>query len=302
MHFEQLRRVLLKRGPRVGGGHRPRALRRRADGRQEGGHAQGQRRAPHGRARRRRREGRASSIRAKNPDLGRRRRASRATSASARWSSTTSRTSARTTSTSTSTRSVSFEGKTGPYVMYSHARACSILANAPAGARCPRREPRPTRRARSRDTTEHALVRLVARVPRPRGRRAVETDDPSQVARAPPRPLRGVPRVPHGGRPRPRAARPHRGPRAARRAPALCTDAVRQTMANGLALLGIAAPPRDVNNGGQAPFFARSAHGNEVARGPACAPLLGGEGGHVGLERVQVVAAELQGRALRLLR
>jgi hypothetical protein len=64
---------------------------------------------------------------------------------------------------------LSFDGKTGPYVMYSHARACSILRK--HGAALPARPA--DAGARLSDPTEQALVRLVARFPE-RVARAVE--------------------------------------------------------------------------------------------------------------------------------
>ncbi|MBL9088817.1 MAG: arginine--tRNA ligase [Planctomycetia bacterium] len=131
---------------------------------------------------------------------------------------------------------LSFDGKTGPYVMYSHARACSILRK--HGAALP---PRPADAgARLADPTEQALVRLVARFP-DRVARAVETDAPSEVATH----LLDLCEAFHayhtrGGRdaalrvladdPTVRAARLH------------LVDAVRTTLAAGLALLGMGAP------------------------------------------------------------
>ena len=131
---------------------------------------------------------------------------------------------------------LSFEGKTGPYVMYSHARACSILRRHGA--------PLPAAPAdlgtRLADPTEYALARLVARFPE-RVARAVEMDEPSEVAMH----LLDLCEAFHayhtkGGRdpalrvlaedPVVRAARLH------------LVDAVRATLANGLFLLGMAAP------------------------------------------------------------
>jgi arginyl-tRNA synthetase len=133
---------------------------------------------------------------------------------------------------------LSFEGKTGPYVMYSHARACSILRK--AGEAVP-----PAREgdgALLSDPAEYALARLVSRFP-DRVARAVEGDDPSEVAQH----LLDVCEAFHayhtrGGRdpalrvlsedPRLRGARLR------------LVDAVRRTLANGLHLLGIAAPEK----------------------------------------------------------
>lgn len=131
---------------------------------------------------------------------------------------------------------LSFEGKTGPYVMYSHARACSILRKhgGPLPA-CPK-----DAGARLGDPTEYALTRIVARFPE-RVARAVELDEPSEVAVH----LLDLCEAFHayhtkGGRdpglrvlsedPLQRAARLH------------LVDAVRRTLANGLRLLGIASP------------------------------------------------------------
>ncbi len=131
---------------------------------------------------------------------------------------------------------LSFDGKTGPYVMYSHARACSILRKhgAPLPG-CP-----PDAGARLSDPTEYALARIVARFPE-RVARAVELDEPSEVAVH----LLELCEAFHayhtkGGRdpalrvlcedPTQRAARLH------------LVDAVRRTLSNGLRLLGIAAP------------------------------------------------------------
>jgi arginyl-tRNA synthetase len=132
---------------------------------------------------------------------------------------------------------LSFDGKTGPYVQYSHARACSILAKhggplpplaADAGARLT-------------DETEQTLVRVIARFPE-RGARAVELDEPSEVATH----LLDLCEAFHayhtrGGRdPALRVLSDDLALRAAR---LHLVDAVRTTLANGLALLGIAAPP-----------------------------------------------------------
>ena len=131
---------------------------------------------------------------------------------------------------------LSFEGKTGPYVMYSHARACSILKR--HGAPLPPRPP--SLGTLLGDPTEYTLARLVSRFPE-RVARAVELDEPSEVAVH----LLDLCEAFHayhtkGGRdtglrvlsedPVLRAARLH------------LVDAVRSTLARGLHLLGIAAP------------------------------------------------------------
>ena len=129
-----------------------------------------------------------------------------------------------------------FEGKTGPYVMYSHARACSILRK--HGGPIP---PAPA------DLGRPALrpVGVRARAPRralPRARRAGRRERRALRGRhAPPRPLRGVPRLPREGKPGHGTARALEDPllRASRLA---LVEAVRRTLANGLALLGVAAP------------------------------------------------------------
>jgi arginyl-tRNA synthetase len=132
----------------------------------------------------------------------------------------------------------SFEGKTGPYVMYSHARACSILAKAEAegGAL-----PAPDAALLAHDL-EHALVRLVALLP-VRVLAARRADDPSLVAKH----LLDLCEAFHayhtaGGRDR--ALRVLADDPALRSSRLALTDAVRQSLANGLTLLGITAPPR----------------------------------------------------------
>lgn len=130
----------------------------------------------------------------------------------------------------------SFEGKTGPYVMYSHARACSILAKAraeggPAAAADP---------ALLTHDLEHALVRLVALLPT-RVLAARRADDPSLVAKH----LLDLCEAFHayhtaGGRDR--ALRVLAEDPALRASRLALTGAVRRALANGLALLGIAAP------------------------------------------------------------
>jgi arginyl-tRNA synthetase len=131
---------------------------------------------------------------------------------------------------------LSFEGKTGPYVMYSHARACSILAR--HGGPVP--AARPGTGARLADPAEQALVRVVARFPE-RVARAVDLDEPSEVATH----LLDLCEAFHayhtkGGRdPALRVLSEDPDLRAAR---LRLVDAVRRTLANGLRLLGIAAP------------------------------------------------------------
>ncbi len=131
---------------------------------------------------------------------------------------------------------VSFEGNTGPYVMYSHARACSILRKAGEALR-------PLDAidvGLLADDTEHALLRLIALFP---GRvdQAREKDEPSEVAKY----LLDLCEAFHayhtkGGRDKSlRVLADDADVRAAR---LRLTDAVRQTLANGLHLLGMAAP------------------------------------------------------------
>ncbi|MFV1960054.1 MAG: arginine--tRNA ligase, partial [Planctomycetota bacterium] len=131
---------------------------------------------------------------------------------------------------------VSFEGKTGPYVMYSHARACSILRRADEALR-PLAEIDVGLLA---DETEHRLLRLVALFP-DRVEVARERDEPSEVAKY----LLDLCAAFHayhtrGGRDRSlRVLAEETDVRAAR----LClTDAVRRTMAAALHLLGMQAP------------------------------------------------------------
>jgi arginyl-tRNA synthetase len=131
---------------------------------------------------------------------------------------------------------LSFEGKTGPYVMYSHARAASILRR--HGGPVP--PPEPGQGALLADPTEYALARLVARFPE-RVARAVESDEPSEVAQH----LLDVCEAFHayhtrGGRdPALRVLSEDARLRAAR---LRLVEAVRRTLSNGLHLLGIAAP------------------------------------------------------------
>ncbi len=131
---------------------------------------------------------------------------------------------------------VRFDGNTGPYVMYSHARACSIL----------RRAGEPLRRMADVDTSllkdpaEHALLRLVALFP---GRvdKAREKDEPSEVAKY----LLDLCEAFHhyhtkGGRDVDlRVLHEDAEVRAAR---LRLTDTVRQTMKCALGLLGMRAP------------------------------------------------------------
>ena len=131
---------------------------------------------------------------------------------------------------------LSFEGKTGPYVMYSHARACSILRKSggpvPAAA--------PGMGALVQDPSEIELVRQIARFPE-RVARAVDLDEPSEVATH----LLDLCEAFHayhakGGRdPALRVLCEDSAIRSARLA---LVDAVRRTLVNGLTLLGIAAP------------------------------------------------------------
>jgi arginyl-tRNA synthetase len=156
----------------------------------------------------------------------------------------------------------SFEGNTGPYVMYSHARACSILRRAaaePTGtgqthvvaersgvAGVPGDDAnhmgltRSVHAALLTHDLEHALVRLVARFP-DRVEAARAADDPSQVAKHL-LDLSDAFHAYHSAGGRDRSLRVLTEDPALRRARLALTNAVRQTMSNGLALLGIAAP------------------------------------------------------------
>jgi arginyl-tRNA synthetase len=133
---------------------------------------------------------------------------------------------------------LSFEGKTGPYVMYSHARASSILRR--HGAEIP--APEAGYGKLLADPLEYALARLVARFPE-RVVRAVDADEPSEVAQH----LLDVCEAFHayhtkGGRdPALRVLSEDPKTRAAR---LRLVEAVRRTLANGLHLLGIAAPDK----------------------------------------------------------
>jgi arginyl-tRNA synthetase len=70
---------------------------------------------------------------------------------------------------------LNFEGHTGPYLQYAHARACSILRRAGA-------EPAPLDASRLNEPEEQSVVRLVARFPLA-VEEAVEANEPSAVAR-----------------------------------------------------------------------------------------------------------------------
>jgi arginyl-tRNA synthetase len=129
-----------------------------------------------------------------------------------------------------------FEGKTGPYVMYSHARACSILRK--HGAPLPPLPPDVG--ARLADPAEYALARLVARFP-DRVARAVAGDDPSEVAVHLLDLCEGF-HAYHARGTQDAALRVLCEDPALRAARLHLVDAVRTTLSNGLALLGIAAP------------------------------------------------------------
>jgi arginyl-tRNA synthetase len=140
----------------------------------------------------------------------------------------------------------SFEGKTGPYVMYSHARACSILkrareegsGGAPGAAAASNLQ---EGRSLLGHDLEHALVRLVAQFP-DRVEAARAGNDPSLVAKHL-LDLSDAFHAYHSAGGRDRSLRVLADEPALRAARLALTDAVRQTMANGLALLGISAPP-----------------------------------------------------------
>jgi arginyl-tRNA synthetase len=131
---------------------------------------------------------------------------------------------------------VRFDGKTGPYVMYSHARACSILGKAGE----PLRRLDDVDPALLHDPAEHALLRLVALFPS-RVDKAREKDEPSEIAKY----LLDLCEAFHhyhtkGGRDvELRVLHEDAAVRAAR---LRLTDAVRQTMKNALQLLGMQAP------------------------------------------------------------
>jgi arginyl-tRNA synthetase len=133
---------------------------------------------------------------------------------------------------------VRFDGKTGPYVMYSHARACSILRKAGEPLK-PASEVDVTR---LEDPAEWALLRLIALFPT-KVDTAREKDEPSEIAKY----LLDLCEAFHayhtkGGRDM--ELRVLHEDAALRAARLRLTDAVRQTMANALALLGMRAPTR----------------------------------------------------------
>jgi arginyl-tRNA synthetase len=129
-----------------------------------------------------------------------------------------------------------FEGKTGPYVMYSHARACSILRK--HGAAIP--PPPADFGTRLADPAEYALARLVARFP-DRVARAVEQDEPSEVGMHL-LDLCEAFHAYHSKGSQDQALRVLCDDPALRASRLALVDAVRQTLTNGLALLGVAAP------------------------------------------------------------
>ena len=131
---------------------------------------------------------------------------------------------------------LSFDGKTGPYVQYSHARASSILRK--HGGPVPPADA--AHAARLADPTEHLLLRLISRFPE-RVARATDLDEPSEVAVH----LLDLCEAFHayhtkGGRDA--ALRVLCEDPTTRGARLRLVDAVRQTLANGLTLLGIPAP------------------------------------------------------------
>ena len=128
---------------------------------------------------------------------------------------------------------LNFEGHTGPYLQYAHARACNILAKG-GGA------PEAWDGALLKLPEEHALVREVARLPLC-VRDAVEQAEPSHVSRHLLEVAAAFSRwYTLGNQDREKRVLVENEPvRAARLA---LTDAVRVTLAAGLALLGISAP------------------------------------------------------------
>ena len=129
---------------------------------------------------------------------------------------------------------LSFEGHSGPYLQYAHARACNILKKAGG-------------RVRAYDAglltllEEQALVRQVARLPAVVSE-AVEQDEPSHVSRY----LLDVAAAfsrwyTLGNQERDKRVLVE-GNDALRAARVALTDAVRLTLASGLSLLGIATP------------------------------------------------------------
>lgn len=129
-----------------------------------------------------------------------------------------------------------FEGKTGPYVMYSHARACSIIRK--HGAALP--PPPADLGARLSDPSEYALARLVARFP-DRVARAVLGDEPSEVGMHL-LDLCEAFHAYHSKGSQDQSLRVLCEDPALRASRLALVDAVRRTLANGLALLGVAAP------------------------------------------------------------
>ena len=130
-----------------------------------------------------------------------------------------------------------FDGHTGPYLQYAHARACNILQarrRRPGhGVRCGAARACPRSRRSS------------GRWPASRSRcsAAVEQNEPSFVARHLIDVGRGLQPLVHARQPGPRQAGARRiGNEALRAARLALTDAVRIVLASGLQLLGIAAP------------------------------------------------------------
>ncbi len=96
---------------------------------------------------------------------------------------------------------VRFDGKTGPYVMYSHARACSILRKAGEALRRVD-DVDVTLPERSRGVGAAAARRALPR----EGRHGAREGRAERDREVPARPLRGVPRLPHEGRARHRSS------------------------------------------------------------------------------------------------
>lgn len=119
-----------------------------------------------------------------------------------------------------------FSGETAPYIQYAHARICSILRKAPAEAEC--------NLSLLVNEHEYALVSVLSKFPEAIAR-AGETCKPSFVARYLIDVAKEFSRFYHQC-PVLNAESDVRGARLA------LIDAVRQVLANGLSLLGIAAP------------------------------------------------------------
>ncbi len=126
-------------------------------------------------------------------------------------------------------RTLNFEGETGPYCQYTHARACSVLRKAET-------LPAEVDYAELSDDYAQALIKLIAAFPEA-VQRACAENEPFVVTRA-------VTEIAQAYNKFYFEQRILDAPPSTRAARLALTDAARQTIANGLYLIGIAAPER----------------------------------------------------------